>query len=332
MFFSITIPDNNRFDRALSWIEWPCIKSLKWCTIVTIELISGSRLREYSSGVCQVPVRNGSDFTGCSESIGFSLSGNRRTTAGEPASFECDAADGRRQQGPQGSALDQQNQNSTSLQLQGNFSIDCNDYSYLKLPAWFHQWIGSIHSSLRWVLIAGTNSNNLYEWMNEWMLYLSTELLIYLFNLLMESIDLICISVIQLRVLLFSRYYSIERIFVLNKLPWSSQFRLFLLLHSFLKNFIWFSMHFKKKKGKRNGSAADFIYFDLIGLFDNLFQLVLSVWKNMLFTPIVLMTVLGIVANFWWQHEIPGILKNLCGVRQLQLANFSDEKKIEQAI
>lgn len=86
-------------------------------------------------------------------------------------------------------------------------------------------------------------------------------------------------------------------------------------------------MHFKKKKGKRNGSAADLIYFDLIGLFDNLFQLVLSVWKNMLFTPIVLMTVLGIVANFWWQHEIPGILKNLCGVRQLQLANFSDEKK-----
>lgn len=44
------------------------------------------------------------------------------------------------------------------------------------------------------------------------------------------------------------------------------------------------------------------------------FKLVLSVWKNMVFTPIVLMTVLGIVANFWWQHEIPDILKNLCGV------------------
>ena len=39
-----------------------------------------------------------------------------------------------------------------------------------------------------------------------------------------------------------------------------------------------------------------------------------SVWKNMLFTPIVLMTVLGIAVNFLWQHQIPAILKNLCGV------------------
>lgn len=34
----------------------------------------------------------------------------------------------------------------------------------------------------------------------------------------------------------------------------------------------------------------------------------------MLFTPIVLMTVMGIAVNFLCQHQIPPILKNLCGV------------------
>ena len=34
----------------------------------------------------------------------------------------------------------------------------------------------------------------------------------------------------------------------------------------------------------------------------------------MLFTPIVLMTVMGIAVNFLCDHQIPAILKNLCGV------------------
>ncbi|XP_046451325.1 integral membrane protein GPR155-like isoform X2 [Daphnia pulex] len=43
-------------------------------------------------------------------------------------------------------------------------------------------------------------------------------------------------------------------------------------------------------------------------------KIFLSVWKNMLFTPIVLMTVMGIAVNFLCDHQIPAILKNLCGV------------------
>lgn len=37
----------------------------------------------------------------------------------------------------------------------------------------------------------------------------------------------------------------------------------------------------------------------------------------MLFTPIVLMTVMGIIVNVLCQHQIPPILKNLCGVMVL---------------
>jgi hypothetical protein len=36
----------------------------------------------------------------------------------------------------------------------------------------------------------------------------------------------------------------------------------------------------------------------------------------MLFTPIVLMTVMGIAVNFLCDHQIPAILKNLCGVNE----------------
>nr|CAH0112507.1 unnamed protein product [Daphnia galeata] len=43
-------------------------------------------------------------------------------------------------------------------------------------------------------------------------------------------------------------------------------------------------------------------------------KIFLSVWKNMLFTPIVLMTVMGIAVNFLCDHQIPAILKNLCGL------------------
>lgn len=49
-------------------------------------------------------------------------------------------------------------------------------------------------------------------------------------------------------------------------------------------------------------------------MFENAQQIFLSVWKNMLFTPIVLMTVMGIAVNFLCDHQIPAILKNLCGV------------------
>lgn len=43
-------------------------------------------------------------------------------------------------------------------------------------------------------------------------------------------------------------------------------------------------------------------------------KIFLTVWKNMLFTPIVAMTVMGIAVNFLCDHQIPAILKNLCGV------------------
>jgi len=90
----------------------------------------------------------------------------------------------------------------------------------------------------------------------------------------------------------------------------------------FVELFVIFSLSLSLKEEWVDGWFHlwwfDLFWWFFFSLSPSFCQLVLSVWKNMLFTPIVLMTVLGIVANFWWQHEIPGILKNLCGVRHFQ--------------
>lgn len=74
----------------------------------------------------------------------------------------------------------------------------------------------------------------------------------------------------------------------------------------------------KIKKTKNNSDI-----YKLITLFQKFQcrQIFLTVWKNMLFTPIVAMTVMGIAVNFLCDHQIPAILKNLCGVIKRYLAN-----------